>query len=154
MDDHEHQEHGHPRGQSDPLRDALTDYMTIPGMKAALLVSDQGLVISGVSDDGVDIATLAALAVDSLQAVQRFGLLVQAGFLNAMRVEFEKLTVVLAPFAPDVMLALVAEAGSFGPLSGDLTPGREAATATAVAARPTSEQSLGRSEVGDRGETP
>ncbi len=48
-----------------------------------------------------------------------------------MRIEFDKLTVVLAPFAPDVMLALVARAGSFGPLSGNLTAGREAAAVTA-----------------------
>jgi hypothetical protein len=40
-----------------------------------------------------------------------------------MRIEFDKLTVVLAPFASDVMLALVAVAGSLGALSGDLTPG-------------------------------
>jgi hypothetical protein len=62
--------------------------------------------------------------------VQRFGLQVQAGFLDTMRIEFDKLTVVLAPFAPDVMLALVAVAGSLGALSGNLTPGRRAGTAT------------------------
>ena len=118
--------------RTDPLRDALADYMTIPGMKAALLVSDQGLVISGIAHDGVDTASIAALAIDSVQTVQRFGLLVQAGFLNALRIEFDKLTVVLAPFAPDVMLALVAVAGSLGALSGDLTPDREAATAVAL----------------------
>lgn len=121
--------------QGDPLRDALADYLTIEGMKAALLVSDQGLVISGIADDGVDTASIAALAIDSVQAVQRFGLQVQAGFLTAMRIEFDRLTVVLAPFAPDVMLVLVATAGSLGPLSGDLTPSRQAA-ATAAVIRP------------------
>lgn len=119
-------------GRTDPLHDALAEYMTIPGMKAALLVSDQGLIISSLESAGIDTATIAALSVDSVQAVQRFGLQVQAGFLNAMRIEFDRLTVVLAPFAPDVMLALVASAGSFGPLSGDLTPGRQAATVAAV----------------------
>jgi predicted regulator of Ras-like GTPase activity (Roadblock/LC7/MglB family) len=133
--------------QADPLRDALTEYLAIPGMKAALLVSDQGLVISGIAHEGVDTSSIAALAIDSVQTVQRFGLLVQAGFLNAMRIEFDKLTVVLAPFAPDVMLALVATAGSLGPLSGDLTPGRQAATAAAVATRPLADRS-GASEPG------
>lgn len=125
-------EDGEAQLQVDPLRDALAEYMTIPGMKAALLVSDQGLIISGLEGAGVDTATIAALAVDSVQAVQRFGLQVQAGFLNAMRIEFDRLAVVLAPFAPDVMLALVATTGSLGPLSGDLTPGRQAATVAAV----------------------
>lgn len=125
-------EEGNAQAREDPLRDALAEYMTIPGMKAALLVSDQGLIISSLECAGVDTATIAALAIDSVQAVQRFGLLVQAGFLNAIRIEFDRLSVVLAPFAPDVMLALVASAGSFGPLSGDLTPGRQEATVAAV----------------------
>ena len=114
-------------GQADdPLRQALAEYLAIPGMQAALLVSDQGLIISRAAHDGVDTASIAALAIDTVSTVQRFGLQVQAGFLDAMRIEFDKLTVVLAPFAPDVMLALVADAGSLGAMSGDLTPGRNA----------------------------
>jgi predicted regulator of Ras-like GTPase activity (Roadblock/LC7/MglB family) len=109
---------------TDPLRDALAGYLTIPGMKAAILVSDQGLMISSIAQEGVDTASIAALAIDTVATVQRFGLQVQAGYLDTMRIEFDKLTVVLAPFAADVMLALVATAGSLGALSGDLTPGR------------------------------
>lgn len=112
--------------QGDPLQDALADYLTIPGMKAAILVSDQGLMISSVAHEGVDTASIAALAIDTVASVQRFGLQVQAGFLDTMRIEFDKLTVVLAPFATDVMLALVATAGSLGALSGDLRPSRGA----------------------------
>jgi predicted regulator of Ras-like GTPase activity (Roadblock/LC7/MglB family) len=115
--------------QPDPLEEALAEYLTIPGMKAAILISDQGLMISSVAHDGVDTASIAALAIDTVATVQRFGLQVQAGFLDTMRIEFDKLTVVLAPFAPDVMLALVALAGSLGALSGNLTPGRRAGTA-------------------------
>jgi len=113
----------------DPLRQALAEYLAIPGMQAALLVSDQGLIISRAARDGVDTASIAALAIDTVSTVQRFGLQVQAGYLDAMRIEFDKLTVVLAPFAPDVMLALVADAGSLGAMSGDLTPGRSVGAA-------------------------
>lgn len=122
--------------QSDPLRDALADYLTIPGMKAAILVSDQGLMISSVAHEGVDTASIAALAIDTVASVQRFGLQVQAGFLDTMRIEFDRLTVVLAPFATDVMLALVATAGSLGALSDNLTPGRRGAVAQAENAPP------------------
>ena len=108
---------------ADPLREALEEYLSIPGMKAALLISDQGLMISSVAHEGVDTASIAALAIDTVATVQRFGLQVQAGYLDTMRIEFDKLTVVLAPFATDVMLALVAVAGSLGALSGDLAPG-------------------------------
>lgn len=120
--------------QGDPLREALADYLTIPGMKAALLVSDQGLMISSVAHEGVDTASIAALAIDTVASVQRFGLQVQAGYLDTMRIEFDKLTVVLAPFATDVMLALVATPGSLGALSGDLAPGRRAAGVGSVPA--------------------
>jgi len=108
--------------RNDPLKDALAEYMGIPGMRAALLISDQGLMISSVAQEGVDTASIAALAIDTVSPVQRFGLQVQAGYLDTMRIEFDKLTVVLAPFAPDVMLALVAVAGSLGAMSGSLSP--------------------------------
>jgi predicted regulator of Ras-like GTPase activity (Roadblock/LC7/MglB family) len=108
--------------RNDPLKDALAEYMGIPGMRAALLISDQGLMISSVAEEGVDTDSIAALAIDTVSTVQRFGLQVQAGYLDTMRIEFDKLTVVLAPFAPDVMLALVAVAGSLGAMSGSLSP--------------------------------
>jgi predicted regulator of Ras-like GTPase activity (Roadblock/LC7/MglB family) len=96
----------------DTLKQALGEYLLIPGMRAAMLVSDQGLTISSVARDQVDAASIAALVMDTVATAQRFGLQVQAGFLDTMTVEFEKMTVVLAPFTPDVMLALVAEPGS------------------------------------------
>lgn len=126
--------------QDDPLKQALAEYLAIPGMQAALLVSDQGLVISRASHEGVDTASIAALAIDTVATVQRFGLQVQAGYLDTMRIEFDKLTVVLAPFAPDVMLALVAVAGSLGALSGDLTTAApHAVTGTDLASAKTEE---------------
>jgi predicted regulator of Ras-like GTPase activity (Roadblock/LC7/MglB family) len=100
--------------RADPLKQALGEYLRIPGMKAAILVSDQGLMISSVAEEHVDTASIAALVIDTVATAQRFGLQVQAGFLDTMSIEFEKLTVVLAPFTPDVMLALVALPGSVG----------------------------------------
>ena len=102
------------QAQEDPLKAALKEYLAIPGMQAALLVSDQGLVISRAALDGVDTASVAALAIDTVATVQRFGLQVQAGYLDTMRIEFDKLTVVLAPFA----LRIDAGAGGLGRLIG------------------------------------
>ena len=116
--------------RADPFTEALEEYLSIPGMKAALLISDQGLMISSVAREGVDAASIAALAIDTVATVQRFGLQVQAGYLDTMRIEFDKLTVVLAPFAQDVMLALVAVAGSLGALSGSLDPTRRSVDST------------------------
>jgi len=111
-------------GQRDFLREALEEYMTVPGMRAAMLVSDQGLIISSVAKEGTDTFGLGALAVDAVAAVQNFGRLVQAGTLDTMRVEFEGLSIVAAPFSPDVLLILVADAGSLGALSGRLADSR------------------------------
>ncbi len=100
--------------RTDPLRGVLEEYLAIPGMKAAILVSDQGLTISSATIPGVDAESIAALVVDTVSTAQRFGLQVEGGFLDTMSIEFEKLTVVLAPFTPDVMLALVAAPGCLG----------------------------------------
>ena len=108
----------------DPLKQALGGYLTIPGIRAALLVSDQGLVVSSMAREGVDIATVAALAIDTVRSAQRFGQQVKAGTLDTMSIEFEGLTVVFAPFTPDVMLALLADPGSGGILLGKLSNGR------------------------------
>lgn len=105
----------------DPLKQALGGYLAIPGIKAALLVSDQGLIVSSMSKEGVDTASIAALAVDTVRSAQRFGEQVSAGGLDTMSIEFEGLTIVFAPFTPDVMLALLAAPGSVGILLGKLS---------------------------------
>ena len=109
----------------DPLKQALSGYLAIPGIKAALLVSDQGLVVSSMAKEGVDTASIAALAVDTVRSAQRFGQQVKAGTLDTMSIEFESLTVVFAPFTPDVMLALLAAPGSVGILLGKLSNGKQ-----------------------------
>ncbi len=108
----------------DPLKQALGGYLAIPGIKAALLVSDQGLIVSSMAREGVDTASIAALAVDTVASAQRFGQQVKAGGLDTMSIEFEGLTVVFAPFTPDVMLALLAAPGSVGILLGQLSDSR------------------------------
>jgi predicted regulator of Ras-like GTPase activity (Roadblock/LC7/MglB family) len=98
-------------GGTDPLKGVLEEYLAIPGMMAAILVSDQGLMISSATAPGVDAPSIAALVIETVATAQRFGSQVDAGFLDTMSIDFEKLTVVLAPFTPDVMLALVATPG-------------------------------------------
>jgi predicted regulator of Ras-like GTPase activity (Roadblock/LC7/MglB family) len=123
MADDDRQTQAEPTGL-DPLKQALGGYLAIPGIKAALLVSDQGLVVSSMAREGVDTTSIAALAIDTVRAAQRFGQQVKAGTLDTMSIEFEGLTVVFAPFTPDVMLALLAAPGSVGILLGKLSNGR------------------------------
>src|SRR4030042_2053771 len=108
----------------DPLKQALAEYLAIPGIRAAFLISDQGLLVSSMAREGVDTASIAALAVDTVRSAQRFGQQVRAGALDTMSIEFEGLTVVFAPFTPDVMLALLAAPGTVGILLGKLSNAR------------------------------
>jgi predicted regulator of Ras-like GTPase activity (Roadblock/LC7/MglB family) len=108
--------------RSDPLKQALAEYLLIPGVRAAILVSNQGLMISGATHDQVDTAGIAALVIDTVAAAQRFGHQLRAGQLDTMSIEFEKLTLILAPFTPDVMLAVAADPGSVGALNGIAVP--------------------------------
>ena len=119
----------------DSMRQALAEYLDVPGIKAAMLVSDQGLVVSCAARDHVDTASIAALVIDTVATAQRFGLQVEAGFLETMTIEFKELTIVLAPFTPDVMLALVVAPGALGSLVGPGAHARTHASTPAPAAR-------------------
>ena len=104
-------------GSVDVFREALAEYLTLPGMRAAILVSDQGLMISGVAIDGVDTVGIAALIVDTISSAQRLGAQARGGPLGTMTVEYENLSLVVAPFSPEVMLVIVAEPGSIAAAS-------------------------------------
>ncbi len=112
-------------GSVDLFREALAEYLTLPGMQAAILVSDQGLMISGVAIDGVDTVSIAALIVDTISSAQRLGAQARGGSLGTMTVEYENLNLIVAPFSPEVMLVIVAEPGSIAatsPRAGCTTP--------------------------------
>lgn len=97
----------------DPMLELIESYLDIPGMMAAILVSDQGLVINSAQTAGVDIDTISALLVDMVTTAQRFGGEANVGRLDTMTVEFERMTLLLAPFEQEMMLALVARPGTF-----------------------------------------
>lgn len=106
-----------PGRSVDLFREALAEYLTLPGMRAAILVSDQGLMISGVAIDGVDTVSIAALIVDTISSAQRLGAQARGGSLGTMTVEYENLSLIVAPFSSEVMLVLVAEPGSIAAAS-------------------------------------
>lgn len=97
----------------DPIYDLMCSYLDIPGMLAAILVSDQGLVVNCAKSQDIDIDSISALVMDSVSAAQRFGQEMNVGRIDTMTLEFESMTLLLAPFEHDVMLALVAVPGTF-----------------------------------------
>jgi predicted regulator of Ras-like GTPase activity (Roadblock/LC7/MglB family) len=97
----------------DPTYAMMSAYLDVPGIMAAILVSDQGLVINSAQKEDVDTATVSALVVDIVAAAQRFGRESSSGTLDTLTIEFEGLSLLLAPFGQDCMLALVGHPGAF-----------------------------------------
>lgn len=97
----------------DPIFDLMREYLDLPGVSAAILVSDQGLVINSARAADVDADTISALVVDVVAAAERFGREAGAGRLDTLTIEFEDVNLVLAPFQRDCMLVLVAAPGVF-----------------------------------------
>jgi predicted regulator of Ras-like GTPase activity (Roadblock/LC7/MglB family) len=102
----------------DPIYELISSYLDVPGILAAVLVSDQGMVINAAQHGGVDTEMISALVVDTVMSAQRFGEQAGMGRLDTLSVEFEGLSFLLAPFERDIMLALVATPGTFAPRSG------------------------------------
>ncbi|MBC7293267.1 MAG: roadblock/LC7 domain-containing protein [Thermoleophilia bacterium] len=82
-------------------------------MRAALLVSAEGLVVASAASGGreVDVTAVSALIVDVAAAGRRFGSGVAAGELQSMLIELQDFTVIRVPFRADAMLVLVADPG-------------------------------------------
>jgi predicted regulator of Ras-like GTPase activity (Roadblock/LC7/MglB family) len=112
-----------PSMSDDSLREILEEYLQLPGTRAALLVSDQGLTISSVLREDLAVASISALVIETVAAAQKFGVQVGAGYLDTMTIEYQDCSVMLAPFTPDVMLVLIAAPGCLSPVSR--SPGAE-----------------------------
>jgi predicted regulator of Ras-like GTPase activity (Roadblock/LC7/MglB family) len=91
----------------------MREYLDVPGVQAAILVSDQGLVINSAHSSEVDADMISALVVDVVAAAERFGREAGVGGLDTLTIEFKDLNLLLAPFQHDCMLALVARPGAF-----------------------------------------
>jgi predicted regulator of Ras-like GTPase activity (Roadblock/LC7/MglB family) len=98
---------------TDPIYQLMCSYLDIPGMLAAILVSHEGFVVNCAQTDDIDIDSISALIMDTVSTAQRFGDELRAGRLDTLTVDYETMTLLLAPFEQNVMLALVALPGTF-----------------------------------------
>jgi len=102
----------------DPIYELVRSYLDIDGVLAAVLVSDQGLVVNGAMNDAVDVDTISALIAETVASAQRVGVESAVGRMETMILEFEKLSLLLAPFDHELMLALVGRPGTFARSAG------------------------------------
>jgi len=99
------------------MKEVLDCYVSSPGVVAAMLVSDQGLLIAhtgtaGAGPTGVAPESLAALVVDTIVAAMDFGRSAKLGGLSTLLLDYEGMALMVAPVEKDVLLVLLAEPGS------------------------------------------
>jgi len=92
--------------QTDTLVRTLASYRQTPGMVAAILVSRDGFVIAADAEPGFDVTAFASQAGGVIGYVA--GLAAELGEHAAkyVSVEFGGVTMVLAPFGDELLLAL------------------------------------------------
>jgi predicted regulator of Ras-like GTPase activity (Roadblock/LC7/MglB family) len=93
--------------QADTLARTLASYRETPGMVAALLVSHDGLVIAADAAPDFDIDAFAAQAGGMISYVAGLGGELGEHTTKYIAVEFETVTMVLAPFGEELLLALL-----------------------------------------------
>jgi predicted regulator of Ras-like GTPase activity (Roadblock/LC7/MglB family) len=102
----------------DHMHSFLECYADAPGVLSAMLVSDQGLIITHLDSlsgelNGVSLDAVAALVMDTVTVAQGFGENAGFGGLSTMLLDYDGMSLMLATVERDVMLVLVAEPGSF-----------------------------------------
>lgn len=90
-----------------PLKEVLDKLIEVEGIEAALLSSRDGLLIDGVTADGSDLETLAAVGTYGMQAVRRMSELSEHGHPLGITVESERGFVAIQPLSDLAILIVV-----------------------------------------------
>lgn len=91
----------------DRLVAQLTPYRQTPGITAALLISRDGFVVAADAAADVDADALAAQAGGVIDIAARLAVELRQDAARYITIELDELTVLLAPFGEELMLALV-----------------------------------------------
>lgn len=94
---------------TDNLQSVLEEYLNLPGIIAALLVSDQGIVVASVDLAPVDVEAIAAHMAEAVKCASRLGKTGALGEVNTLLVRFAGSELLAVPFAPDLTLVLVSQ---------------------------------------------
>ena len=93
--------------QADTLVGRLAPYRQTPGISAAILISRDGFVVAADAEPGFDRDAFAVQASSVIESTARLAGELDEHAAKYIAVEFEKATMVLAPFGEDLVLALV-----------------------------------------------
>ncbi len=93
--------------QADTLVSRLAPYREAPGMIAAMLISRDGFVVAADVEPDFDSDAFAAHASSVIDCTARLAGELGEHSAKYIAVEFEEVTMVLAPFGAELVLALV-----------------------------------------------
>lgn len=93
--------------QADALVDRLAPYRQIPGMIAALLISRDGFLVAADAEPDFNVDAFAAQAGGVIEYSAHLAAELGEHAAKYISVEFEEVTMVLAPFGDELLLALV-----------------------------------------------
>jgi predicted regulator of Ras-like GTPase activity (Roadblock/LC7/MglB family) len=91
----------------DALAARLVPYRQTPGIIAALLISSDGFVVAADAEPGFSADAVAALASGVIGIGSKLAGELRQGAAKYIAIEFDDLTMVLAPFGDQLMLVLV-----------------------------------------------
>ena len=92
---------------SDTLAAQLAPYRQTPGISAALLISRDGFVVASDTEAGFNADAMAAQVGGILDIAARLAVELRQDSAHYITIELDDLTVLLAPFGAELMLALV-----------------------------------------------
>ena len=93
----------------DTLAAQLAPYRQTAGISAALLISRDGFVVAADAEPGFNTDAVAAQAGGIIDVAARLATELRQHTAHYITVELDDLTVLLAPFGAELMLALVGE---------------------------------------------
>lgn len=93
--------------QADTLASRLAPYRKTPGMIAALLISRDGFVVAADAEPDFDADAFAAHVSSVIDCNARLAGELGERSAKYIAAEFEEVTMVLAPFGTDLVLALL-----------------------------------------------
>ncbi len=93
--------------QADTLAAQLAPYRETPGILAALLISRDGFVVASDADAGFAVDAVAAQVAGVIDIGARLAAELARPEARYISVDFDDLSVVLAPFGSELLLVLV-----------------------------------------------
>jgi predicted regulator of Ras-like GTPase activity (Roadblock/LC7/MglB family)/CheY-like chemotaxis protein len=91
------------------LKELLNEFAKLPGVKAVCLVGRDGFLLDSISQTGIDVEMVGAIASSGFGAAESMGRQLGKGAMSMNMIEFESGPVMLTPVGSDAFIVVVAD---------------------------------------------